>query len=76
MSADQIAALQEFKQLVHHSPADIWIAVLGVVAMFGLIVLFVTRQRPRSQQHREQWQHEDPRRDLWSRYFRGRWYVS
>ena len=74
MSSEQVAALEQFKQLVHHSPFDIWIAVLGVIAVFGMAALFMAFQKAPAPEHREKWQLEDPRRDLWSKYFRGWWY--
>jgi hypothetical protein len=75
MSPDQAAALEQFKQLVHHSPFDPWIALLAVVAVGGLIILFMTGQKPPSPEYREKWQLEEPRGDLWSRYFRGWWWM-
>jgi hypothetical protein len=75
MSPDQAAALEQFKHLVHHSPFDVWIALLGVVVVCGLIALFMTRQKPPSPVYREKWQLEEPRGDLWSKYLRGWWWV-
>jgi hypothetical protein len=75
MSPDQAAALQQFRQLVHHSPFDVWIALLGVVVVGGLIALFMTRQKPPSPVYREKWQLEKPQCDLWSRYLRGWWWL-
>jgi hypothetical protein len=74
MSSEQVAALEQFKQLVHHSPFDIWIAVLGVIAVIGLAALYMAFQTAPAPEHREKWQLEDLRRDLWSKYFRGWWY--
>jgi hypothetical protein len=74
MSSEQVAALEQFKQLVHHSPFDIWIAVLGTIAVIGLAALSMAFQKIPAPEHRKKWQLEDPRRDLWSRYFRGWWY--
>jgi hypothetical protein len=75
MSPDQAAALQQFRHLVHHSPFDVWIALLGVVVVCGLVALFMTRQKPPSPTYREKWQLEKPQGDLWSRYLRGWWWV-
>jgi hypothetical protein len=75
MSPEQTAALQQFEQLVHHSPFDVWVALLGGAVVFGLIVLFMTRQKPPSPEYREKWQLEEAPRDLWSKYFRGLWWV-
>jgi hypothetical protein len=75
MSPEQVAALEQFKQLVHQSPFDFWIALLGVIAVFGLIALFMSYQKPPAPEHRKKWQLEEPPRDLWSKYFRGWWYM-
>jgi hypothetical protein len=75
MSPDQAAALQQLRQLVHHSPFDVWIALLGVVVVCGLVALFMTRQKPPSPEYREKWQLEKPRGDLWLKYFRDGWWV-
>jgi hypothetical protein len=75
MSSEQVAALERFKQLVHHSPFDIWIAGVGVVAVLCLVALYMAFQKAPTPEHREKWQLEDPRRDLWSRYFSGWWHV-
>ena len=73
MSSEQVAAVEQFKQLVHHSPFDIWIAVLGVVAVFGLGAVYI--QKPPAPKHREKWQLEEPRPDLWLNYFRSWWHA-
>jgi hypothetical protein len=75
MSPEQAAALRQFEQLVHHSPLDFWIAGIGATVILGAIILVAARQKPPEAEHRERWQLEDPRRDLWSRYFRGWWHV-
>jgi ribosomal protein S9 len=75
MSSEQVAALEQFKQLVQHSPFDIRIAVLGVGAVSGLAALHMAFQRAPAPEHRDKWQLEHLRRDLWSKYFRGRWYL-
>jgi hypothetical protein len=75
MSAEQVAALEQFKQLVHHSPLDIWIAALGVVVVFGLVGLYMAFQKAPVPKHREKWQLEEPRPDLWLNYFRSWWHV-
>jgi hypothetical protein len=75
MSPEQAAALDRLKQLVHHSPLDTWIALLVAAGVFGLIVVIVARQKAPSAERREKWQLDEPPRDLWSKYFRGWWWM-
>ena len=75
MSPAPSAAFLQFEQLVYHSPFDVWIAALGAVAVFGLMVLVVSRHKPAAPEVREKWRLEPAPRDLWSKYFRGLWWA-
>jgi hypothetical protein len=75
MAPEQEVAFERLKDLVQHSPIDVGIGVFAVAVVFGLIALIVARQKAPSSEHRQKWQLDEPRRDLWSKYFRGRWWV-
>ena len=75
MKLEQTAELDQLKQLLQHSPIDIVIGLLVVAAVFGLILLVVACQKAPSPERRERWRLDERPRDLWSKYFRGRWWV-